>query len=78
MSERPYDRAFKFLAEEDAEALLLLLGDIQPGENARIELLPREVNVSTQLPDQPYQVVIEGKRRLVHVEAQTGRLALQS
>ena len=71
MSTKPYDQAFKFLAEQDAEALLLLLGDLQPGEQAKIELLPREVSVSTQLPDQPYEVVTADERRLVHVEAQT-------
>jgi predicted transposase YdaD len=59
------------LAEQDAEALLLLLGDLQPGQSAQIELLPREISVAAQLPDQPYEVVTEGERRLVHVEAQT-------
>lgn len=71
MSTKPYDQAFKYLAEQDAEALLLLLGDLQPGQSAQIELLPREISVAAQLPDQPYQVVTEGERRLVHVEAQT-------
>ena len=71
MSTKPYDQAFKFLAEQDAEALLLLLGDLEPGEQATIELLPREISVSTQLPDQPYEVVTADERRLVHVEAQT-------
>jgi predicted transposase YdaD len=71
MSTKPYDQAFKFLAEADAEGLLLLLGDIQPGEGAQIEPLPREISVSAQLPDQPYKVTIDGKSHLVHVEAQT-------
>ena len=71
MSTKPYDQAFKFLAERDAEALLLLLGDMQPGQEAEIRVLPREVSISTQLPDQPYEVITSGGRRLVHVEAQT-------
>jgi predicted transposase YdaD len=71
MSTKPYDQAFKYLAEQDAEALLLLLGDVRPGESAQIELLPREVSVAARLPDQPYQVITAGQRRLVHVEAQT-------
>ena len=57
MSTKPYDQAFKFLAEQDAEALLLLLGDLRPGQPAQIALLPREVSVSAQLPDQPYEVI---------------------
>src|SRR3989442_138427 len=71
MSSKPFDQAFKYLAEEDAESLLILLGLLQPGEVAEIEALPRELNVSTQLPDQPYRVVISGQARIVHVEAQT-------
>jgi hypothetical protein len=71
MSTKPYDQAFKFLAEGDPEALLVLLGDIRPGQLAKIQLLPREIIVSAWLPDQPYEVTIDGKRHLVHVEAQT-------
>jgi predicted transposase YdaD len=71
MSTKPYDQAFKFLAEHDAEALLLLLGDMHPGQQAHIQVLPREVSISAQLPDQPYEVTTDGERRLVHVEAQT-------
>jgi predicted transposase YdaD len=71
MSTKPYDQAFKYLAEQDAEALLLLLGDLQPGQPAQITLLPREISVAAQLPDQPYEVVTAEGRRLVHVEAQT-------
>jgi hypothetical protein len=44
MSTKPYDQAFKFLAEQDPEALLLLLGAIEPDEQATIELLPREIS----------------------------------
>jgi hypothetical protein len=38
MTTKPYDQAFKYLAEQDAEALLFLLGDLQPGQPAEIEL----------------------------------------
>jgi predicted transposase YdaD len=71
MSTKPYDQAFKFLAERDPQALLLLLGDMKPNQNADIKVLPREISVSTRLPDQPYEVTSNGERRLVHVEAQT-------
>ncbi|MCI0485713.1 MAG: hypothetical protein L0229_03840 [Blastocatellia bacterium] len=43
MSAKPYDQAFKYLAEQDAESLLILLGHLKPGQQARIELLPREL-----------------------------------
>ncbi|HEV8484203.1 MAG TPA: hypothetical protein VGV87_11720 [Blastocatellia bacterium] len=71
MSNKPYDRAFKYLAEQDAESLLILLGYLQPGQPAEIEVLPREIDVSTLLPDQPYRVVIGRDPWIVHVEAQT-------
>jgi len=71
LSTKPYDQAFKYLAEQDAESLLILLGYLQPGQRAEIELLPRELGVATRLPDQPYRVVTTQGRRLVHVEAQT-------
>jgi predicted transposase YdaD len=50
---------------------LILLGYLQPGQPAEIELLPREIDVSTLLPDQPYRVVIGRDPWIVHVEAQT-------
>jgi hypothetical protein len=71
MSTKPYDQAFKYLAEQDAESLLILLGYLQPGQKAEIELLAREVSAPALLPDQPYQVVTGHERRIVHVEAQT-------
>jgi hypothetical protein len=71
MSNMPYDRAFKYLAEQDAESLLILLGYLKPGQQAQIDLLPREIDVSTLLPDQPYRVVIGDDSWIVHVEAQT-------
>lgn len=71
MSEKPktYDDAFKLLASQDAEALLLLLGELQPGEKAEITPLERELRISTKLPDQPYLVV--SARGIVHVEAES-------
>ena len=60
MSHMPYDRAFKYLAEQDAESLLILLGCLRPGQPAEIDLLPREIDVSMLMPDQPYRVVIGG------------------
>ncbi len=71
MRNMPYDRAFKYLAEQDAESLLILLGYLQPGQPAKIELLPREIDVSTRIPDQPYRVVIGHDPWIVHIEAQT-------
>jgi predicted transposase YdaD len=71
MSAKPYDQAFKFLAEQDPESLLVLLGAIEPGAPAQIELLPREISVAALLPDQPYLVTTAEGRRVVHVEAQT-------
>ncbi len=73
MSEKPktYDDAFKLLASQDAEALLLLLGELQPGEKAEITPLERELRISTKLPDQPYRVVSARGARIVHVEAES-------
>jgi len=69
--DKPYDDAFKLLAEEDAEALLLLLGEIEPGEKAEITPLHRELRISTRLPDQAYKVVAASGARIVHIEAQS-------
>src|SRR5581483_9643404 len=69
MSTKPYDQAFKFLAEQDPEALLRLLGAIEPGEQVTIELLPREISIPALLPDQPYLVRSARGERVVHVEA---------
>ena len=68
---KSYDDAFKLLATQDAEALLLLLGELQPGEQAEITPLERELRISTTLPDQPYRVVSERGERIVHVEAES-------
>lgn len=69
--DKPYDHAFKYLAEQDAEALLLLLGEIQPGEKVKVAPLERELRASTRLPDQAYKVVTAAGARIVHIEAQT-------
>jgi hypothetical protein len=66
---KPYDTAFKDLAEQDPGALLLLLGAIRPG--ASVKPLPREVAVQALLPDQPYEITEEGRTYIAHVEAQT-------
>jgi hypothetical protein len=73
MSKKPksYDDAFKLLATQDAEALLLLLGELQPGEKAEITPLERELRISTRLPDQPYRVASARGERIVHVEAES-------
>ncbi len=68
---KPYDDAFKLLAEQDAEALLLLLGEIKPGEKVRITPVGPELRAATRLPDQAYIVVTAAGARIVHIEAQT-------
>ncbi|MGH9835541.1 MAG: hypothetical protein ACRD9Y_21175 [Blastocatellia bacterium] len=70
MNDKPYDQAFKFLAEQDAESLLVLLGYLQPGERAEIEVLPRELRAAAILPDQPYRVLTAREHSIVQVEAQ--------
>lgn len=69
---KPYDQAFKYLAEQDPHALLVMLRILKPGQKARIKLLPNEVTVSAKLPDSTYLVTLEtGEQRIVHIEAQT-------
>lgn len=68
---KSYDDVFKLLATQDAEALLLLLGELQPGEKAEITPLERELRISTRLPDQPYRVTSARGERIVHVEAES-------
>lgn len=48
---KPYDQAFKFLAEQDVEALLELL-QARPDDLVSITPLPREISVAALLPDQ--------------------------
>jgi predicted transposase YdaD len=69
--DKSYDDAFKMLAEQDAEALLLLIGEIVPGEQVEITPLPRELRVSTKLPDQAYRVVSTKGERIIHIEAES-------
>ncbi len=66
---KPYDTAFKDLAEQDAEALLRLLGALPPG--ATVRALPREVSAPALLPDQPYEITAGEDKRIAHLEAQT-------
>lgn len=66
---KPYDQAFKYLAEQDPRALLVMLGILKPGQKVRIKLLPNEVTVSAKLPDSTY---------LVTLESGAARQALQS
>ncbi len=66
---QPFDTAFKFLAEQDPEALLSLLGILPP--QATIKLLPREVSVQALLPDQPYEITLGDEKFIAHIEAQT-------
>lgn len=66
---KPYDSAFKDLAEQDPEGLLLLIGALPPG--AQINPLPREVTRPALLPDQPYEVISPAAHFITHIEAQT-------
>ena len=69
---KPYDQAFKYLAEQDPTALLVLLGALKPEQKVTIELLPNEVTVSAKLPDSVYLVKTKNEpSRIVHIEAQT-------
>ncbi len=69
---KPYDQAFKYLAEQDPTALLILLGALKLKQKATVELLPNEVTVSAKLPDSVYLVTTENEPpRIVHIEAQT-------
>ncbi|HEX4948930.1 MAG TPA: hypothetical protein VFZ34_19790 [Blastocatellia bacterium] len=63
---KPYDQAFKFLAEQDAASLLFLLGAL-PDNVISIEPLSSELNAPSVFPD---QLTPEGKY-IVHIEAQT-------
>ncbi len=69
MDSKPYDSAFKNLAEDDAEALLRLIGALPPG--ARIRPLPREISAPALATDQPYEVITGTERHIAHLEAQT-------
>ncbi|MGH9839270.1 MAG: hypothetical protein ACREEM_10845 [Blastocatellia bacterium] len=66
---KPYDTAFKELAEHDPESLLRLVGALPEG--ATVRLLPREVTAPALYPDQPYLVTTKGESFVAHIEAQT-------
>src|SRR5215210_4435924 len=66
---KPYDTAFKDLAEQDPEALLRLIGALPEG--ATIKPLPREVTAPALFTDQPYEVTRGEEKFVAHVEAQT-------
>lgn len=66
---KPYDSAFKSLADEDAEALLRLIGAAPPG--ATIRPLPREISAPALADDQPYEVIAATDHYIAHLEAQT-------
>lgn len=66
---KPYDTAFKDLAEQAPELLLRLVGAFPPG--ATVRLLPREVSAPARVPDQPYEVIGPDAHFIANVEAQT-------
>ena len=66
---KPYDTAFKRLADQDPEALLRLVGALPPGATAR--KLPREISAPALATDQPYEVIGENLHYIAHIEAQT-------
>ena len=68
---KKFDDAFKMLATQDAEALLLLIGELQLGEEAEITPLDREMRISTTEADQAYRVVSAKGERIVHIEAES-------
>ena len=71
MSEKPYDQASRYLAEQDPEALLSLLKCINPKHKAQIKVLSREISISAKISDLPYLVITKGKQKIVLIEMQT-------
>jgi predicted transposase YdaD len=69
-SQKPFDDAFKEIAEHGAEDLLRLIGAL-PSDARIVEALPREVSAQALLPDQPYKIEVAGERRVAHLEAET-------
>jgi predicted transposase YdaD len=69
-TQKPYDDAFKELAEHAAEALLQLIDALPAGARV-VELLPREVSAQALLPDQPYRIEGAGEPHIAHVEGET-------
>jgi hypothetical protein len=66
---KPYDTAFKDLAEQEPELLLRLMGALPPG--ATVKALPREVSAPMLAADQPYEVTAGERRFIAHLEEQT-------
>lgn len=66
---KPYDTAFKRLADQDPEALLRLVGALPPGATVRV--LPREISAPALATDQPYEVIGENLHYIAHLEEQT-------
>lgn len=71
MSGTPYDDAFKHLAEQDPESLLILVGALPSDELVRIKVLSRELRPSKRIVDQAYLVTTRSESRIAHLEAQT-------
>lgn len=66
---KPYDTAFKDLAEREPELLLRLVGALPPG--AKVKPLAREISAPMLAADQPYEVTSATEHFIAHVEAQT-------
>jgi len=71
VSGTPYDDAFKHLAEQDPESLLILVGAFPPNQPVRIKVLSRELRTSKRIVDQAYLVTTGNESRIAHLEAQT-------
>ncbi len=69
MDNKPYDSAFKDLADADVEALLRLIGALPPGADVR-PLRP-EISAPALATDQPYEVITATDHYIAHLEAQT-------
>ena len=65
---KPYDTAFKHLADQDPEALLRLVGALPAG--AIVRILPREISAPTLAADQLYEIIGDGLHYIAHIEAQ--------
>ncbi|MDX2043279.1 MAG: hypothetical protein SF097_18830 [Acidobacteriota bacterium] len=66
---KPYDTAFKDLADQDPVALLRLVGALPEG--ATVKPLPREMTAPALFADQPYEVISATEHFVAHLEAQT-------
>ena len=66
---KPYDTAFKDLAEQEPELLLRLVGALPPG--ATVKVLSREVSAPMLATDQPYEITSPSEHFIAHLEEQT-------